>query len=367
MMTPVPQARQTSMPGARLIKGALLNRIAEALQARTPLNAKSATAKGYTGAAKQGGMPAQGGQALPRYDAQRTYVIARSFVQRLAEALRARLPSDGVTRTAPIQATAAGIEALLRALDTVTPAAFVASAPAGYRLPSGVERVAIMTLEMESKAVLADMCSLSVHMLAETYVVKETTVNTFEHGTQTITLTAAGNIRTWQPGDTPTSCEGAVYEAGSTEGLGDFVSSAFTEETQPFSAVREAAVAALAGAPATATEEEFQWPESLWQATTVPGAWSHLLGYIGCSPSVGDDAPIRDAATLRWRIKNTGQCHIKLFWERRLAEGDDLVTDGTLNIPQGATSAWQSPPDASADPSERIYVTLSAIQLGPHR
>ena len=87
MMTPVPQARQTSMPGARLIKGALLNRIAEALQARTPLNAKSATAKGYTGAAKQGGMPAQGGQALPRYDAQRTYVIARSFVQRLAEAL----------------------------------------------------------------------------------------------------------------------------------------------------------------------------------------------------------------------------------------------------------------------------------------
>ena len=132
-MKPVPQARQTSMPGARLIKGALLNRIAEALQARTPLNAKSANAKGYTGAAKQGGVPAQGGTALPRYEAQRTYVISRDFVQRLAEALRARLPGDGVTRTAPIQATAAGIEALLRALDWVTPDAFQASAPAGYR------------------------------------------------------------------------------------------------------------------------------------------------------------------------------------------------------------------------------------------
>ena len=43
-----------------------------------------------------------------------------------------------------------------------------------------------------------------------------------------------------------------MYEAGSTEGLGAFESAEFTEETQPFSAVSEAAVAALAGAPAAA-------------------------------------------------------------------------------------------------------------------
>jgi len=365
-MKPVPQARQTSTPGARLVKGALLNRIAEALQARTPLNAKSSTGKGYTGAARQGGVPAQGGQALPRYESQRTYVIASSFVQRLVAALRARLPSDGVTRGAPIQANAAGIEALIRALTWVTPAAFEASTPSGYRLPSGEDRLASMIVEFERKAVLADMCSLDVREVDEVYVTKETTVNTFEHGTQTITITAAGNIRTWQESGEPTACEAPVYDVGSTAGLGDFVSSAFTEETHPFSEVWAAAVAALAGATATTPTQDFGWPEGLWQATTAPGGWSYSLGRIGCSPT-GGDAPTRDAATYRWRVKNTGQCHIKLFWERRLEEDDSVLASGSLNIGMGRTSDWQEPPATPTDPDARMYVTLSAIQLGAYR
>lgn len=369
-MKPVPKARQTSAPGARFVSGRLLNQICEALQARTPLNAEHATAAGYTGSAKQGGNTPPPMQIQPRFDPRRTYVVPPATVAKWAADLKARMPADATTRDNGINTSAAGLDALLRAVVDATPDASTATAPEGYRLPLPAQpRTARLVIELETKTVYADLCSLDVHLGDETYVTKQTTVNVFEHGTKTNTATAAGNIRTWTDSDGPTTCDAPVYDDDTIPGFdyGAFVSSSYTEETTPFSDVWAAAVAALPGtAAATPTPAELTWPESIWQATTAPGGWSYGLGGIGTFMDVVT-AGLVHAGTFRWRVKNTGQCHIKLFWERRLQSDNSLLASDSINLGRGITSAWQTPPTTPADPADLMYVTLSAIQLGPYR
>lgn len=368
-MKAVPRASQPSAPGVRLMSGRLLNQICEAIQARTPLNAEHSTANGHAGAMKEGAAKAPAAKVPPRFDAARTYVVPSSTVERLANDLRARMPSSEVTRGAPMGATASGIAALLRAIAWISPDAQAATSPEGYRLPVEKPRVGKMTIEWERKQLYADRCSLDVHLLDETYVIKQTTVNSYEHGTQTYTATAAGNIRTWLPGEDPTACDTPVYDNDFIPGFdyGSFVSSDYSEDTQPFSSVLEAAVAALASATTIPLTQDFTWPEDEWAAKTAPGGWSYGLGNIGCRSSIESSPGLMFAQTFRWRVKNTGQCHIKLFWECRLESDNSLLASGSLSIGRGGTSDWQPPPAASADPSEIVYVTLAAIQLGPYR
>lgn len=370
-MKPAPKARQTSAPGARLVSGRLLNQICEAIQARTPLNAGQSTAQGHSGAGKEGAAPARDAQVQARFDAGRTYVVPASTLAKMAADLRARTVSDGVVRDAAMNATAQGITALLRAIEWVSPEAMIASTPDGYRLPVDKPRVGKMQIQWENKQLYADMCSISVDAGTQEYVTKQTTVNVFENGTVTLVTSAGANVRLWSPalGESPTSCDDVEYTNDTVDGFdyGAFVSSSYDEIRHPFSEVCEAAVAALSGATMSPATHDFTWPEDEWAAKTAPGGWSYGLGNIGCRINLDSTAGLTMATTFRWRIKNTGQCHIKLFWERRLESDGSVLTSGSLDIARGRTSDWQAPPAASSDPSEIIYVTLAAIQLGPYR
>lgn len=368
-MKPVPKASQPSAPGVRLVSGRLLNQICEAIQARTPLNAELSTTQGHAGATKEAAAKAPAAKVPPRFDAGRTYVLPGSTVKRLADDLRARMQGGGVTRGAPTGATAAGLEALLRAITASTPGAFDTTSAAGYRMPVTPARTARLVIEWEIKTVYADLCGLEVRMDDEAYLTKQTSVNVYEHGTQTLTTTAAGNVRTWTYSTAPTDCDAPVYANDYIPGYdyGDLVSSDYTEETTPFADVWDAAVAALAGTTATTPfPADFTWPEDEWAAKTAPGGWSYGLGNIGTWKDL--DVPgLLYAMTYRWRVKNTGQAHIKLFWERRLESDASVLASGSLNIGRGRTSGWQEPPATPADPADRMYATLAAIQLGPYR
>lgn len=362
-MKPVPQARQPSAPGARLVRGRLLNEIAEAIQARTPLNAQTSTAQGYSGAAKEGGTkPKQEGRPL-RFDANRTYVVSPALLARLNAALRARTTADGVTRGAPVDATAGGIEALLRAINWVSPDAAESTTPDGYRLPVG-GRTASLRIELETKTAYADMCAIDVN-LPDEYITKQTTVQTFANGTTTSTATASAVIRTWESGALPTDCAAIVYEDDFDPGFdyGAFISSDYTEEYKPFTDVYSAALAALAGLSPASSHLDYSWAESEWRSTTV-GAWTVPLGGVGVEQ--GGVAPPAAGKTMRWRVVNTGQAWLRVSWRHTLP-GGSMVTSGTVTVARGQTSAWQEPPAPSADPAALITVTLFAIAIGPYR
>lgn len=365
-MKPVPPARQPSAPGARLVTGRLLNQICEAIRARTPLNAAQSTAQGHAGAVAEGGAKAPAAQVPPRFDAGRTYVVPGTTIKRLAADLRARTMSDGVMRNAPMGATASGIAALLRAIEWISPDAQNATSPEGYRMPAGKPRVGSMTIEWEIKQLYADMCSISVDAGTQEYITKQTTVNVFENGSVTAVTSAAANIRTWAPGTEPTSCDATEYTNDTVDGFdyGAFVSTDYTEERHPFSDAIGAAVAGLPGAGSIPATHDFTWLEADWPARSATGGFLYSLGNIGCS--VGSDG-VAFAATFRWRIKNTGQCHIKLFWERHLQSDASLLASDSLDIARGKTSAWQDPPTTPTDPAASMYMTLSAIHLGPYR
>lgn len=368
-MKAVPQARQPSAPGARFVSGRLLNKICEAIIARTPLNAQQAEPKGHQGATDKGGVAPKGPEVKAKYDPARTYVLPPATVQRWAGALRVRMPADELMRAAPVGATATGLESLLRRVLEATPKAYTSATPEGYQLPVTGGRLAGLQVEIERKAVVADLCSLAWRAEEQVYVEKQITETIYEEGTGTETLFAGGNIRTWLPGETPTACDLPAYEYDPPElpwDLGAFISSSESEVTRPFSEVQAAALSALAAATATPDTETFAWPENAWRETSAAGGWSFSLGIIGCSPSAAASG-IADPSTFRWRVKNTGQCHAKVFWERRREDDDTLLASGSVSLGRGQTSDWQAPPTTPMDATDRFRVTLSGVHLGPYR
>ncbi len=370
-MIPVPLAQQPLAPGARLVSGALLNRIAAAIQARTPLNAGQSTAQGYRGAAQKGGSTPRKMQAPQSFQADRVYVLPQATLKRFADDLKARTPSDEGVRDKPeLQADAVGLRGLLRTLEWISPDSFEAANPAGFRLPLDKPRLGDMSVELELKQMFANMCYQNVNLDTQEYITKTTTVSIYDNGTIIETVTAAGNIQTWQFDAAPSDCATLVYTSDRVDDfsygslVGDPV---ITYETHPCSEARDAAVAALDASTPSSPTYDFTWPQAEWRAATAGGWTPYPLGNIGCFTDLGSAIGRAWASYYRWRVNNTGECHIKLFWERRLQSDDSVLESGSLNIGRGQTSDWLEPPAATADPAAQCYVTLASIQLGPYR
>lgn len=367
MITPVPLDKQPGSPGGRLVTGRWLNRVVEALRARTPLNAAQSTPAGYSGAAKNGGAPPPKQATRGRYDPDRTYVLSAGWFDKLQADLRARTPLDEASRVSGgFAGSARGIRAALRCMDWISPEVVSATMPAGFRMPAPLDLVARLRIEVETKLVRADMCALSKDWEAGEFVTKETTVSTYEHGVVTNTVTAGGNIRTWAEGAEPDECAAPVYASDRDDEVeyGDFLSSDYHEDRTAFSTVWDAAIAALPDVAATAVADEWAWPKSLWPSVSAPGGFDgYSLGSYGVGSVLALESLFAD--TSRWRAHNLGNCDIELVWDLLDSANVSTGTD-SLVLRAGATSDWQPAPTLDSDPANRRVLTLSAVHLGPY-
>lgn len=368
-MTPVPQVRQDSSGGARLMSGKLINSLIAALRARTPLNAEHATQAGFSGAVKSGGTrppPLK----LGDFDDNKVYVVAPGFLGQFRSGIKARTKMAEQGRTPKtLVADAGGLREIARTLERLTPTEPESEEPQGYRLKAGAGgRVARLRIEWEERHVYATCCCLGVDFETSEFIVQQTTVNNFEDGSYTYKVTASGAIHVWAEGETPAACDEAVIDNGFDPGrdYGSFVSLESSDERMPFSDVTTAAVAALASATPTTLSNEFTWDEVSWRAISTPGGWGGVsLPNVGVSV-YDSGSGVFLASTHRWRVTNFGQSYLSIT--RKLLDATSTVTaEDVFPLAMGEVSDWQPPPTASPDLDGIIYTTLSDPKLGPYR
>lgn len=367
-MTPVPQIDAPAGPGVKLISGRVLNQICAALRARTQLNAPGSSPKGKTPGATIGPgalPPATDGPYAPN----RVYVVGPQFWARLLQQINGRKEASAPPGMVPAAAkstttTLAQIEDVLRKLTPVSP---VKSGPAGYTLGGRPARVARLVIETESRAASASVCAMGESLETPgNFVTKTTDVSVFENGSITATVEASGVIQTWEAGEEPEACAELVYENDFDPELdyGEFVSSSYTEDLVSFETLLAAAITAAGTAAVVSASYSFEWPEPEWKAVSADGGYATGTGStIGVTINISTATAA--ASTHRWRIRNAGDCTLRVAWRLLRSPGDVEIETGSITVGRGQTSDWIGPPAIGSDPSEHLEYSLK-VRLGPY-
>jgi hypothetical protein len=367
MTRPAPQIQTPAGAGARLLSGRVLNRICEALKARTQLNAPGAAPKGKTPGATSGpgSLPlvVEGAKFAPN----RVYVVGPKFWARLLAQMNGRKDATQPPGVTPAglasHSTALGqIEDVLRKL--APPANTLSAGPDGYRLPVVASRMASMRLEVEEKLAYASICSQGAASTPDSFLIKLTTTDEWTNGSIISTIEASGVIQTWEPGGGPDECAALVYDTNFDPEFdyGELVESTSEEEVTSHATVFAAAISAANEATPVVTTHSWEWLEAAWRATSDPGAFSHAVGSlvtVGVFTFGGADVR---AVTHRWRLVNTGAATLRASWELRNAT-DAVEEDGALTLGVGQTSDWVEPPAISSAVS--LHYQITRLRVGP--
>lgn len=242
--------------------------------------------------------------------------------------------------------------------------------------PAGVARLAV---EVEAKKVTALACVYSAESLVSpgNFVVVETIVDHYVNGDVTWSNTASGEIKTYEPEETPAECPALVFATDYDPefAYGAFESEEVTESLLAHADLFAAAMAAFADATAATNTQSYEWTREQWGTISAVDGFADNVkdprAPVGFAPNghrwEGDTPTYAevDVASVRWRAVNNGDCDILVTWERVAIIGGGVVATGTLELEPGAASDWVGPPTipSSPDVDDASYYRISRVQL----
>ncbi len=371
-MKPVPQLRSAPGSGVRLMTGKALNRLLDALNARTPLNAAAANDAGFRGIAGKGGA-ARPGPVAERLDVGKVYFVQKEFMVRLAGDVARRAPRvvTGATprtqtrpQTAP--ATTAGLKEVVRAVERVTPRLPVYHSATGYRLGIAKPRTAKVEIWVQARTGHSRPCFYALpDPLDAGYITSRVTTNTYQNGSYTQTWNATGDIEAYGPGETPSVCDEIDYSDtyDSAFDYGSFVSVASVDTLVGWAAATTAAEGAVEDSGAPFLKWQAAFSEDGWKAASAlerdQFIWtsSSAVGYVEGLGNLGG----WNVSAPKFQIRNTGQTALKAT-VRFVRLSDEHEETITVRVARGQQSAWLAVQTAQA--GETWTASVSRLKMG---
>lgn len=234
--------------------------------------------------------------------------------------------------------------------------------------------VARLAVEVEFKKVNAFACVYFIESgtTPDSFVVAETTVYHYANGDATYTAEATGDILTYQPGETPGTCDAIEYDNDYDPEFdyGTLNSTETSEELMPYQDLYDAASTALTTATTTSATQSYEWRPDVWAAISEVGGFDDEIMDPTTPVDVavsgmlsGSSADEVSVSTTRWRATNNGDCDMIITWERMA--NDVAVQTGTITLAPDEVSDWIGPPTLpdAPDADAASYYRISRVQL----
>lgn len=226
--------------------------------------------------------------------------------------------------------------------------------------------IARLTIERQVKAINGSICANGASTESPgNYRISETTVDVYENGTVTSSVTASGVIQTWEEGDTPDACADLVYDSDFDPGFdyGALESSSFTETLVSYADFYSEVITAMLALPETLESSTTTWTLDEWAAASdATTGWKAVLApYIGVTGSEGADNCV--AGSMRWRAVNDGTRDIRVYWSLVKAVDDSVVTSGDFTLAPNEVSDWFGPPTALPYLEEAVKYKITRVRI----
>ncbi|WP_395737416.1 hypothetical protein [Prosthecobacter sp.] len=366
-MIKTPQLKIGPGGGTCLMTGEKLNQLVAAVQARTQMDAKEAGPKGVAGHNPKGGGP-----KLPpfkqRFDAGKVYVLTPGFVDRLVNAVLARVPREaasmdksgynpggaGIHPRMPVASASGGaLKQLVEVVQSLTPRDAAGMGPQGYYFagPERAPRNASIRLQTQARWCEGWFCN-GITNAGNIYTTR-TSVAVYQFGTIT-TTTTQGSIgpHLWNPITNPVrySCTTPTSTDDRTPGFNYGTGPSSNTISYSGAVTLTDALAAATGNVewdgTTTDQHTWNWGEY----SAVPSTSGYSLSLANYARFATGDYMVR-IPQYRWR--NLGNLHVGIRW----SEGGSTRH---ITLAPGQDSTWYL---STLPATVNTFSTLASLTL----
>lgn len=222
--------------------------------------------------------------------------------------------------------------------------------------------------EIETFKGNATICALGESLIDPgNWVIIETTVQNFEFGSYTDTVTASGVVSSYAPSDPPPpACDEPVIASTQDDEFeyGNFESSEYSETLEPFSSLASPAIAAVGLFGSSGSYSE--WTLNNWHdISTGVIPFSVGLGVV----SVFYDVTGAEANAVRFRLHNRGSCALRVncghYGSGLTGGASDLDQD--IFLARNESTSWIEAPTIDTDPLKFRNVEIRRVRIGRYR